>query len=106
VSLPRSAFARLAAGGSHCGERCALSKQKIADALGPLAGKVKISKARAAYDKFEMVEDQDAPIKESADQLRAQINARVLLAVVGVGALIAGSCAAVNTIKRFGGQTK
>jgi hypothetical protein len=29
----------------------------IARALGPLTGEVKIKRARAAYDKFEMVED-------------------------------------------------
>jgi hypothetical protein len=40
------------------GQKCPLSKAAIMRALGSLAGEVKISKARAAYDKFEMVEDE------------------------------------------------
>jgi hypothetical protein len=40
------------------GQRCTVSKAEIVSALGSLAGKVKISRARAACDKFEMVEDQ------------------------------------------------
>jgi hypothetical protein len=43
------------------GQRCAVSKAQIHSALGELAGEVKISKARAAYDKFEMVEDEQGP---------------------------------------------
>ncbi|MFZ1168656.1 MAG: DUF2971 domain-containing protein, partial [Candidatus Sulfotelmatobacter sp.] len=39
------------------GQRCVVSKGQILSALGPLAAEVKISKVRAAYDKFEMVED-------------------------------------------------
>jgi hypothetical protein len=42
------------------GQRSSLSKAEIASALGGLAVEVRISKARAAYDKFEMVEDEDA----------------------------------------------
>jgi hypothetical protein len=40
------------------GQNCPLSKAEIVIALGSLASEVKISKARAAYDKFEMVEDE------------------------------------------------
>jgi hypothetical protein len=43
------------------GQRCAVSKGRILSVLGPLLGEVKISKARAAYDKFEMVEDEEGP---------------------------------------------
>ena len=41
------------------GQRCTLSRQAISEALRPLAGEVTISKARAAYDKFEMVQDEE-----------------------------------------------
>jgi len=41
------------------GQKCPVSKAQILSALGSLAGDVKISKARAAYDKFEMVEDEE-----------------------------------------------
>lgn len=40
------------------GQRCALSRAEIMEALGSLAGEVTVSKARAAYDKFEMVHDE------------------------------------------------
>jgi len=40
------------------GQKCSLSKAEIVMALGSLAGEVKIKKARAAYNKFEMVEDE------------------------------------------------
>jgi hypothetical protein len=40
------------------GQKCSLSTAKIVQALGSLAKEVKISKARAAYDKFKMVEDE------------------------------------------------
>ncbi len=40
------------------GQRCTVSKAQILSALGELVGEVKIGKARAAYDKFEMVEDE------------------------------------------------
>lgn len=40
------------------GARCTLQRSEITRALGSLAGEVKIIKARAAYDKFEMVEDE------------------------------------------------
>jgi hypothetical protein len=40
------------------GQKCSLSKAEIVLALGSLAREVKINKARAAYDKFEMVEDE------------------------------------------------
>jgi hypothetical protein len=40
------------------GQKCALSKAQIASALGSLTGEVKILKARASFDKFEMVEDE------------------------------------------------
>jgi hypothetical protein len=40
------------------GQRCTLSRAKIMEALGSLAGEVTVSKARAAYDKFEMVRDE------------------------------------------------
>jgi len=40
------------------GQKCSLSKAEIVLALGSLAGEVKISKARAAHDKFAMVEDE------------------------------------------------
>jgi Protein of unknown function (DUF2971) len=43
------------------GQNCQVSKAQIVSALGPLAGEVKISKARAAYDRFEMVEDEEGP---------------------------------------------
>jgi hypothetical protein len=43
------------------GQKCSLSKAEIVLALGSLAGEVKINKARAAYDKFEMVEDEQGP---------------------------------------------
>ena len=39
------------------GARCKLPQTTITDALGSLAGEVKIMKARAAYNRFEMVED-------------------------------------------------
>jgi Protein of unknown function (DUF2971) len=41
------------------GARSALARAQILEVLGPLAEGVKISKARAAYDQFEMVEDED-----------------------------------------------
>ena len=40
------------------GERFKGSKSEIIDALGSLAAKVEIKKARASYNKFEMVEDE------------------------------------------------
>lgn len=40
------------------GQRCTLSRAEIMEALGSLAGEVTVSKARAAYDKFEMVRDE------------------------------------------------
>jgi hypothetical protein len=40
------------------GARCTLTRAAIAQALGTLAGEVKIIKARAAYDGFRMVEDE------------------------------------------------
>jgi hypothetical protein len=43
------------------GQQCPLSRDEIVEALGSLAGEVKISKARAAYDRFEMVEDEQGP---------------------------------------------
>jgi hypothetical protein len=39
------------------GARCKVPQNEITQALGALAGKVKIIKARAAYNKFGMVED-------------------------------------------------
>jgi hypothetical protein len=41
------------------GARSALGRAQILDVLGPLAKSVKIGKARAAYNQFEMVEDED-----------------------------------------------
>jgi hypothetical protein len=41
------------------GQKCPLSKAAIVRALGSLAGEVKISRARAAYDKFEVVDDEN-----------------------------------------------
>jgi Protein of unknown function (DUF2971) len=41
------------------GQKCKVLKSQIVSALGLLASDVKISKARAAYDKFEMVEDEE-----------------------------------------------
>jgi hypothetical protein len=38
------------------GARCTLPRSAITRALGALAGQVKIIAARAAYDRFEMVE--------------------------------------------------
>jgi hypothetical protein len=43
------------------GQRCKVRKMEIVSALGPLVGEVKISRARAAYNKFEMVEDEEGP---------------------------------------------
>jgi hypothetical protein len=43
------------------GQKCVLSKAQIVSALGPLTDEVKILKARAAYDRFEMVEDEHGP---------------------------------------------
>jgi hypothetical protein len=43
------------------GQRCQVPKVEILSALGPLVGEVKIIKARAAYNKFEMVEDEEGP---------------------------------------------
>ena len=43
------------------GQRCSISNAQIVSALGSLAGEVKITKARAAYDKFEMIEDEQGP---------------------------------------------
>jgi len=40
------------------GQRCARSRADIVEALGALVQEVKIMKARAAYDKFQMVEDE------------------------------------------------
>jgi hypothetical protein len=40
------------------GQRCTLSRAEIMKALGSLAREVTVSKARAAYDKFEMVRDE------------------------------------------------
>ena len=41
------------------GARCALLNSAITRALGSLVGQVRITKARAAYDGFEMVEDEE-----------------------------------------------
>ncbi|MBS1852528.1 MAG: DUF2971 domain-containing protein [Acidobacteria bacterium] len=41
------------------GARCTLMKAEVENALGPLADGVQISKVRAAYDKFEMVKDEE-----------------------------------------------
>jgi hypothetical protein len=43
------------------GARCKLTQSEITHALGSLAGEVKIIKARAAYNRFEMVEDVKEP---------------------------------------------
>ncbi len=43
------------------GRNCTLRRTQIAWALGPLTGEVKISRVRAAYDRFEMVEDEQGP---------------------------------------------
>jgi hypothetical protein len=43
------------------GQKSAVSKADVLEVLGSLAGTVKIKKARAAYDKFEMVEDEGGP---------------------------------------------
>jgi hypothetical protein len=40
------------------GVRCPFSRADIDEALGSLAGEVAVTKARAAYDKFEMVQDE------------------------------------------------
>jgi hypothetical protein len=73
------------------GAKCALSRGKIVDALGPLAEKVKISKARAAYDNFEMVEDQGAPVAGATMEFTVRINVKAVLAVVAIVALAVGS---------------
>jgi hypothetical protein len=41
------------------GQKCTISKPAIERALGPLSAQVKISKARAAHDKFAMVKGDD-----------------------------------------------
>ena len=41
------------------GARCVVPRTTITEALGTSASTVKIMKARAAYDKFQMVEDED-----------------------------------------------
>jgi hypothetical protein len=38
------------------GAKCMLSESAITRALGPLAEHVKVTKARASYEKFEMLE--------------------------------------------------
>jgi hypothetical protein len=43
------------------GQNCKLPRTAIARALGPLTGEVKISRARAAHDRFAMVEDEQGP---------------------------------------------
>jgi hypothetical protein len=43
------------------GQRCKVPKVEILSALRPLVGEGKIIKARAAYNKFEMVEDEEGP---------------------------------------------
>jgi hypothetical protein len=74
------------------GAECMVSSAEIVAALGPLAEKVKISKARAAYDEFEMVEDQDAPVAGATTKsFMGRINVKAVLAVVAVGALTVGS---------------
>jgi hypothetical protein len=40
------------------GASCTLPRSEITPALGASASEVKIIKARAAYDRFEMVEDE------------------------------------------------
>jgi hypothetical protein len=40
------------------GARCKVPRSEIEKALGPTANQVKIIKARAAYDRFEMVQDE------------------------------------------------
>jgi len=40
------------------GAKCKVPRSEIEKALGPAANRVKIMKARAAYDRFEMVEDE------------------------------------------------
>jgi hypothetical protein len=42
------------------GARCKVPRSEIIKALGAAEGDVKILKARAAYDRFQMVEDKDA----------------------------------------------
>jgi hypothetical protein len=41
------------------GAKSYVKKTEIVDALGPLAKQVTIRKARAAYDEFEMTEDEE-----------------------------------------------
>jgi hypothetical protein len=41
------------------GERCTVPRIEITEALGASASEVKVMKARAAYDRFQMVEDKD-----------------------------------------------
>ena len=40
------------------GQRSSVSKQQVVEALALIDGKVEVRRARAAYDKFEMVEDE------------------------------------------------
>ncbi len=49
---------------------------EIVNALGSLAKRVKISKARAAYDRFEMVEEQDSPILAATTKSTGRINVK------------------------------
>ena len=48
------------------GAKCSLPKSAIERALGSLASKIKIKKARAAYDRFKMTEDKDWPDSASS----------------------------------------
>jgi Protein of unknown function (DUF2971) len=43
------------------GQRSSVSKQQVIEALGSIDSKVEIRRARAAYNKFEMVEDEQGP---------------------------------------------
>jgi DUF2971 family protein len=43
------------------GTRCDTTRAQIAEAIGPTASEVKIIKARAAYDRFQMVVDEAGP---------------------------------------------
>jgi Protein of unknown function (DUF2971) len=43
------------------GARCDTTRAEVIEAIGPAAGEVKMIKARAAYDRFQMVEDEAGP---------------------------------------------
>jgi DUF2971 family protein len=54
------------------GAKCSLPRSAIERALGSLVSKIKIRKARAAYNGFKMTEDKDSPAFEQSELRRKE----------------------------------